>query len=86
MGGRVNALIACCFAFAGGYAVRHVRAKEEVRRITDLLRIGVKVSIGLSQDLERAKQEIAFTHDRGDHVIYRDEWEAFDRWQREVGK
>lgn len=32
--------------------------------------------------LARAEQEIAYTRDRGDHVVYRDEWEAFDRWQR----
>jgi hypothetical protein len=32
--------------------------------------------------LERAEQELRFTHDRGDHLVYRREWEEFDRWQR----
>jgi hypothetical protein len=34
------------------------------------------------RELARAKQEIAYTHDRGDHLVYRHEWEEFDRWQR----
>jgi hypothetical protein len=32
--------------------------------------------------LERAEQELRFTHDRGAHLVYRREWEEFDRWQR----
>ena len=32
--------------------------------------------------LARAEQEIAYTHDRGDHLVYIHEWEEFDRWQR----
>lgn len=36
----------------------------------------------LLERLMRAEQELAYTHDRGDHLVYRHEWEAFDQWQR----
>lgn len=36
----------------------------------------------LRDELAWAKSELAFFSDRGDHVVYRDEWEAFDKWQR----
>ena len=33
-------------------------------------------------ELEWAIAEISYIGDRGDHLVYRDEWEAFERWQR----
>ena len=36
----------------------------------------------LEAELAHLKSEYNFEGDRGDHLIYRDEWERFDRWQR----
>jgi hypothetical protein len=38
--------------------------------------------LALDAALTEAEEEIFFTEDRGDHLVYRDEWEQFDRWQR----
>ena len=32
--------------------------------------------------IAHAEMELRYTHDRGDHLVYRHEWEEFDRWQR----
>lgn len=39
----------------------------------------------LSARAASAERELDFTHDRGDHLIYRREWEEFERWQRGAG-
>jgi len=36
----------------------------------------------LQSRCERAETELRYIHDRGDHLVYRNEWEAFDAWQR----
>lgn len=36
----------------------------------------------LEAELARAKRELAYIGDRGDHLVYENEWQEFDRWQR----
>lgn len=42
--------------------------------------------VAIAERIGRAECEVAYQHDRGDHLVYENEWQAFDDWQRSQGR
>lgn len=70
-----------------------LRVERKFQRVNERSVSGIRIEgwlagvsyaewFALADRVGRAETELLYTHDRGDHLVYRDEWEAFNAWQR----